>query len=139
MLAGRMLAVAVWPIYLLAFFGVVRQRHLAFKVTPKGGTAQRVAAPMRLFRPHLLLAVVCAACVIVGFTEKDPSPILMLWAAANAVLLGAFVLAAAWVSIVQGVAYRVRSDVLAAATPHVALPGLIDTTAMTEGRAVASS
>lgn len=139
MLAGRVLAVAVWPIYLLAFFGVLRQRHLVFKVTPKGGTTQRSAAPLRLFRPHLVLALVSAACVIIGFTEKDPSPILMLWAAANAVLLGAFVLAAAWVTVVHGVVDRLRPEFPASAIPQVSLPALVDGVVLTEGRAVARS
>jgi cellulose synthase/poly-beta-1,6-N-acetylglucosamine synthase-like glycosyltransferase len=97
--AGRALSLAVWPIYLRAFFGVVRQKHLVFKVTPKGGANDRPVSAMRLFRPHAILATISLACVIAGVIEPNTSLVLLAWAAVNTVTLGAFVLLAALSSL----------------------------------------
>jgi hypothetical protein len=122
--AGRVLAIAVWPIYLLAFFGVARQRPLVFKVTPKGtsGGRREASAPLRMFRPHLVFALISTACVVVGFTRPDPSPVLMAWAAVNAVLLGSLVIAAAVSSLA---ARRRREPVPAAAAVTATAPAAV--------------
>ena len=119
--AGRVLSIAVWPIFLLAFIGIVRQKHLAFKVTPKGGASRRSAVPMKLFRPHLLLAAISGACLALGVFMPHPSPVLMGWAALNTLLLGAFTVMAVIVSlrtIVRSVPRRrARAAVLSADVP----------------------
>jgi cellulose synthase (UDP-forming) len=93
--AGRLMAIAVWPIYFLAVVGIIRQRPLAFKVTPKGSGSQNTVGPLTLFRPHLVLALISLACVVVGFLQPVTSPVLLGWAIVNTVALGGFVLVAA--------------------------------------------
>jgi cellulose synthase (UDP-forming) len=137
--AGRMIGIAVWPIYLLAFVGVMRQRPLVFKVTPKGDTAREPAAPLRLFRPHLILALVSLACVIAGVTQKDPSPVLMAWATVNALLLGAFVVSAAWMALLQNVRDRRQRIAVPAAVHPNSLSDLAEANVLIEGGAVAPS
>ncbi|NEM90712.1 glycosyltransferase family 2 protein [Galbitalea soli] len=98
-LAGHVLSLAAWPIYLLAFVGVARSRPLAFRVTPKGGVSQRSVGLLRLFRPHLVLALVSLACVVAGLLRPEPSAVLMAWAIINTVTLGSFVVMATLATI----------------------------------------
>ena len=71
-LTGGLLGLAAWPIYLMAFIGVVRQQPLVFKVTPKGSTRQRNATPMALFTPHIVLITICVACLRGGQPYRSP-------------------------------------------------------------------
>ena len=89
-LAGRAITLSVWPVYLLAFLGVLRQKHLVFKVTPKGQATEAPVVSLRLFRPHIVLALINLACVIVGLIKGHESAVLLLWAALNTVSLGSF-------------------------------------------------
>jgi cellulose synthase (UDP-forming) len=107
-LSGRILSLSVWPIYFLALVGVLRQKHLTFKVTPKGEGAQTTVVPLALFRPHLVLAVICLSCVVAGVIRPHSSLVLMAWAAVNAVTLGAFVVMAA-LAPVRGVLRPART------------------------------
>jgi cellulose synthase/poly-beta-1,6-N-acetylglucosamine synthase-like glycosyltransferase len=93
-ITSRLLTLAVWPIYLLAFIGVVRQKRLVFKVTPKGGGTQRSVVALSLFRPHLVLALISLACVVVGIVRPESSLVLLAWAAVNTISLGSFVVIA---------------------------------------------
>jgi cellulose synthase (UDP-forming) len=107
--AGRVVTLAVWPIYLLAFVGVMRQKHLAFKVTPKGQGSQASVVSLKLFRPHIVLALVNLACVVAGLIEGDRSLVLLFWAGLNAVSLGSFAIMAAVMTVRGDVQERVTA------------------------------
>jgi hypothetical protein len=120
-LAGRVLSIAVWPIFLMALIGVLRQKHLSFKVTPKGGGSQDAVVPIALFRPHLVLAIVSLACVVAGLFEPHASIILMAWAGVNAVALGSFVIMAVFATWRSRIRSRPRLKAQAANVP-LAMP-----------------
>jgi hypothetical protein len=79
MLPGKVVCVASWPIYFLAFVGVVRGKHLTFKVTPKGN-GQESYVPLRVFTPHLVVGTVTALGLGASFITHHQSPIIIFWA-----------------------------------------------------------
>lgn len=80
MLAGRVVGVFVQPVYFLALLGVLRGKHLSFKVTPKGGK-DRSSNSLAVFRPQVGLAVVMSAAVAVGVALGHTAGVLLAWAA----------------------------------------------------------
>jgi cellulose synthase (UDP-forming) len=86
LLAGRFVAIACWPIYFLAFLGVIRGQHLRYKVTPKGA-GDRVSFRLRTFAPHLAFGTVTAASVALSFCNHRQAGIIEFWALANTFLL----------------------------------------------------
>ena len=89
-LAGRYTAVVTWPIYLLATIGVLRQKRLVFKVTPKGED-QVDRTPLSMIAPHMTIAVVTALCLAVGVLTDRLSLPMVFWAACTCVLMLSFV------------------------------------------------
>lgn len=80
--AGKALAIATWPVFFMAFIGALRGKRLVFKVTPKGGAGAKHKAntvPAELFRPHLLIGVFCAVCLVAAFLFDRTSPIMLFW------------------------------------------------------------
>jgi cellulose synthase (UDP-forming) len=127
-IAGRVLCLAVWPVYLLAFFGVLRQKPLSFKVTPKGKGTQTAVVPLALFRPHIVLALINLGCVIAGLIEPDRSVVLLFWAVLNTITLGSFAVMAVVVTLrarlrERAQARRLRVRVSATASVSAAARG----------------
>jgi len=79
LLAGRIISIAVWPIYFLALVGVLRGKRLTFKVTPKG-EGQSNLTPLSVFMPHLIIGGITLAAFIVSFFTNHQSPIIVFWA-----------------------------------------------------------
>lgn len=103
---GRLITLAVWPVYLLAFVGVLRQKHLVFKVTPKGQGSQANDMSLKLFRPHIVLALINLACVATGLLRGGYSIVLMFWAVLNTVSLASFAVMALVVTLRGGATHR---------------------------------
>jgi cellulose synthase (UDP-forming) len=86
LLAGRVISVAAWPIYLLAFIGVIRGKRLSFKVTPKGKN-QESYTPLGIFMPHLVIGLVTALGLEISFGTHHQNPIIVFWALTTILLL----------------------------------------------------
>lgn len=89
-LAGRFMSIVTAPVFLLAAIGVLRQKRLVFKVTPKG-EGQRDRTPVAMILPHVLIGAVTTVCLVsVAVTGRTSLPMLF-WAGVNAVIMATFV------------------------------------------------
>ena len=93
LIRGKLVSVAAWPVYFLAFLGVITRRKMKYKVTPKGSLQeQKISAS--LFLPHLLLGTITAADLIIGFRLKHIAAFLVFWASINTLIMYFFVVTA---------------------------------------------
>lgn len=82
LLRGKVLAVAAWPIYFMAFVSVIFKWHLSYKVTPKGSSQSNGHIPV-LFIPHLVLGTLTLVGVVWGmYVGRTAGPI-VFWALLN--------------------------------------------------------
>jgi cellulose synthase (UDP-forming) len=89
--AGRLLTIAAIPIYFLALVGVIQNKRVTFKTTPKGGTkASEGSDELRIFRPHLILAAVILGCLAGGVALGHSSGVFLAWGSVTASLLSSF-------------------------------------------------
>jgi cellulose synthase (UDP-forming) len=90
--AGRLLTVTVIPIYFLALVGVLRNRRVTFKTTPKGDAhgAEIAEDGLNVFKPHLVLTALILAgmgtAVLLGHTTW----VFFAWGGVTAILLSVF-------------------------------------------------
>ena len=92
LLRGRLLSLAVWPIYFLAFLGVVRGKRLTYVVTPKGDTRATTYTP-RLFLIHFILGSITLLGIQIGFITHHTGGPMIFWAVLNTLAMYAFVVA----------------------------------------------
>jgi cellulose synthase (UDP-forming) len=94
-LRGKLLSMAAWPIYFIAFIGAVLGRKLSYEVTPKG-SAQKDGepAPVSLFTMHMILGAATGAGLITGFFTGHNAPQIVFWAMINTFFMSLFVLLA---------------------------------------------
>jgi cellulose synthase (UDP-forming) len=91
LLRGKLLTLAAWPIYLLAFISVLTRKRLTYAVTPKG-SQQTQSVPLTLFLPHLILGSASAIGLIYAISENHFAPLLVFWGAVNTVTMYGFIL-----------------------------------------------
>jgi cellulose synthase (UDP-forming) len=76
---GMMIGIAAWPIYFLAFVGVICNKRLSFKVTPKGESSV-MSTDLKLFLPHIVIGSVTAIDLLsIPFTHHDGA-VMIFWA-----------------------------------------------------------
>ncbi len=92
LLAGRLLALAVWPIYFLAFIGVVRGKRLSYVVTPKGKNQTSIYQP-RLFMIHGILGIFTLSGLLIGYLKGHFAGPMVFWAVINTLFMLYFVVA----------------------------------------------
>jgi cellulose synthase (UDP-forming) len=87
--AGKVVGIAVWPIFLVAFFEVLSNKRLGYKVTPKGlhKAVSDIERSVSLFKVHIAIGLVCLACFLSSFYTGRTSAIMLFWAAVSAALL----------------------------------------------------
>lgn len=90
MLRAKLLNYAAWPIYFLAFVGVVRGKRLTYKVTPKG-KEQKINTPLSLFLPHFVLGTITVIDIVCAFYTKHESIQLLFWIIINSIVMYYFV------------------------------------------------
>jgi cellulose synthase (UDP-forming) len=93
---GRLLTIAVLPIYLLAFIGVVRSKRVTFKTTPKGNGRPQATDSLRVFLPHLVIAGLLACALGVGLDLGHTVWVFLAWGAVTIVLYPAFACHLLW-------------------------------------------
>lgn len=91
MIRGKMLNIAAWPIYFVAFVGVLIRKRLIYKVTPKGSEQKDEAQP-KLFIPHLILGSIATIDIALSFSTHNSSMQLLFWAWVTSVVMYYFVL-----------------------------------------------
>ena len=88
--AGRLVTAAAIPIYFLAFVGVVRRKRVTFKTTPKGGNQGQDLDELSVFAPHLVIAGILAAGLVLGLLRGHTAWIFMAWGIAISAVLSGF-------------------------------------------------
>ncbi len=92
LLKGRLLTMAAWPIYFLAFVSVLTGKRLTYAVTPKG-SRQEEKTSLALFLPHVILGSITAVDIIFAFrAPHHAAPLLLFWAILNTAIMYGFVL-----------------------------------------------
>jgi cellulose synthase (UDP-forming) len=89
LLAGRLITIAVLPIYFLALIGVLRGKHLGFKVTPKGNK-QKALASSQVFKTHLFIGLLSIFGLEYGIIHHHDSLVMVIWAVISTVSLLSF-------------------------------------------------
>lgn len=91
MISGKVVSMAVQPIYFLALLGALRNKKIIFHVTPKGREADD-SPPIRLFGFHIALGAVSLIALLYGLTSERYSYILVFWAIANTLVALTFIM-----------------------------------------------
>ena len=86
--AGRLLTVIVIPIYFLALIGVVRNKKMTFKTTPKGENSSG-SDSLRIFVPHLVLSGLMLVGMSVGLALGHRGWVFLAWGCVTTGLLSA--------------------------------------------------
>lgn len=86
-LAGKLLSIAAWPVYLVAFIGAVRNKRLTYQVTPKGNVHLAEQTPITLFIPHLILGTITAIDIAAALVRHIYVPQLLFWAILNTLFM----------------------------------------------------
>ncbi len=109
LLSARLVSIAAWPIYFLAFIGVVRGKKLTYVVTPKGDNQGKTYTPS-LFIIHFILGSITLIDIVVGFYTKHSAPQILFWAVLNSILMYYFFFSEALLTFVTHVQVLIRGN-----------------------------
>lgn len=84
--AGRLVTIASIPIYLLAFVGVVRNKRVTFKTTPKGRNESHDLDRLSVFVPHLAIAGLLAVGMGVAVLRRHTIWVFLAWGSITSAL-----------------------------------------------------
>lgn len=112
LLHGRLLGLAVLPIFFMGWLGAIRGKKLAFKVTPKGQAAQQAPSELKLFIPHLLLGSISALGIVIGYYLGHVAPFIVFWACLNTVAMYGLFFTEAIRSAASKLSYIVKARLL---------------------------
>ena len=90
MWSGRLLTIAAIPIYFLALVGVLRNKRVTWKTTPKGDADDQEEDPLRVFAPHLALSLTILAGMGAAFLLGHTTWVFLAWGCLTASLMAAF-------------------------------------------------
>lgn len=86
-LAGKIISIAVWPIWFLASVRSITGQRMSYKVTPKGQDASRKSVSLRPFIPHFIFAAISVAGLISSYFTHRQSPLMIFWALSSAIFM----------------------------------------------------
>ena len=86
-LAGKIVSIAVWPIWFIASVRSLTGQRMNYKVTPKGEGASIASVSLRPFIPHFIFAVISIAGLCSSFFTLRQSPLMIFWALISAVFM----------------------------------------------------
>jgi cellulose synthase (UDP-forming) len=87
LLFGKMLSIASWPIYFIAFICAILRKRITYKVTPKGDSGTKFMESYRVFLPHFFFAFIALAGLLSSFFTHRQSAIMIFWALSTVVLM----------------------------------------------------
>lgn len=90
MWAGRVLTIAAIPIYFLALVGVLRNKRVTWKTTPKGEAGDQEGDSLRVFVPHLGLSMLILAGMGGAVALGHTAWVFLAWGCVTASLMAAF-------------------------------------------------
>lgn len=83
-IAGKLVSIAAWPIWFLAFLCVLVGKQLKYKVTPKGDNNDSPGLALNLFVPHMIFGSIALLAIISSFFTHRQNFLMMFWAASSA-------------------------------------------------------
>jgi cellulose synthase (UDP-forming) len=96
---GKLLSLASWPVFFMAFMGVVRGKNITYVVTPKGEGGGGIKQPIKydpsLFIPHFVLGTLTLSGIIIGVFANHMAGIMIFWASLNTMFMYYFFFAEA--------------------------------------------
>ncbi len=87
---SKLLNLAVWPIYLVAFLSVIMKKPLTYKVTPKGSIEKEMPS-FKPFIPHFILGTLTSVGIAVSFFTHYQAPQIFFFAFLNSAAMYFFV------------------------------------------------
>jgi cellulose synthase/poly-beta-1,6-N-acetylglucosamine synthase-like glycosyltransferase len=90
MIRGKLLNWAAWPIYFIAFVGVLCRKRITYKVTPKGNLQNMSTSPF-LFMPHFVLGNTTLLCLYFAAHTSHHAIQLLFWAVINTIFMFYFI------------------------------------------------
>ncbi|HUO55811.1 MAG TPA: glycosyltransferase family 2 protein [Candidatus Paceibacterota bacterium] len=107
LIAGRLLFIAVWPIYFLSFIGVILGRQLSYTVTPKGKHQKSTHDPT-IFLIHFIFGSITLIDVVIGAMVGRFAGQLVFWALLNTVFMYGFFFSEALLASIEFISQRIR-------------------------------
>lgn len=86
-MAGKVISIAAWPVWFLAFLNILTGKRLVYKVTPKGEDESRVPISIATFLPHFIFAEIALTGLLSSFFTHRQSPMMLFWAASSALVM----------------------------------------------------
>lgn len=90
MWAGRLLTIAAIPIYFMALIGVLHNKRVTWKTTPKGDAGRQETDPLSVFTPHLALSTLIVAGMSVAVLLGHTTWVFLAWGSVTAGVLFTF-------------------------------------------------
>ncbi len=87
LLAGKIVSIAAWPVWFLAFVCVIIGKRLKYKVTPKGENGAPSHTSPQVFIPHILFGLIPVICIASSIFTHRQSPVMLFWAVSTALLI----------------------------------------------------
>lgn len=89
LIRGKLLNLAAWPVYLVAFIEVVLGKKLMYVVTPKGANQNYETSPL-LFVPHFVIGTMTGLGTVIGISNGHDAPQILFWAGFNTFVMYSF-------------------------------------------------
>ncbi|MDQ3099047.1 MAG: glycosyltransferase [bacterium] len=86
-LAGKIINVAAWPIWFLAFISVMLGKRLTYIVTPKGVNDKQGSKLPAVFIPHLVLGAVSIVGLVSSLITHHQNIAMVFWGLCSAFLM----------------------------------------------------
>jgi cellulose synthase (UDP-forming) len=94
--AGNLVSIAVLPVYFLAFLGVIQNKRVSFKTTPKGDSDAEEQDKLSVFAPHMVLSGLGAVGIGLGYLLDHRSWVFAGWGALSVVIYSGLVFGLVW-------------------------------------------
>lgn len=86
-LAGRLVSIAAWPIWFLAFVKVLSGNKIAYKITPKGDKLAFNKFSLKTFKPHLIFVFITIGSLLLAVFTRHYSAVMFFWAISSILLM----------------------------------------------------
>ena len=87
LIPGKIISIAAWPIWFVAFLSALTGRRLSYKVTPKGESNKNTQLSSGLFLPHYVFGTISVMCLISTIHTQRFDPLMIFWALSSAASL----------------------------------------------------
>ncbi|HVZ67507.1 MAG TPA: glycosyltransferase [Patescibacteria group bacterium] len=87
LVAGKLISIAAWPVWFLAFISLVTGKKLSYKVTPKGENDAKPKRSFKIFIPHITLGLITLAGLLYSIFIGRQNIGMVFWASVSIILM----------------------------------------------------